>query len=121
MRLIALPSGDAHRWAPKPLRLRLFTIAAALTRRSRKTMRTPNQEQPWATVAHDSVTALRALHAPADPGAPNTGDRKNNPGLWTRRPPMTASGKQLNCAKITAVNDPTPGRRSLGQAVTDSG
>jgi len=61
MQLIALSSTNARRWEPKRLRLRLFTIAAALTRHSRTAVLTLNQKQPWASLAHQAVTALRAL------------------------------------------------------------
>ena len=64
MQLLALTSTNARRWEPKRLRLRLFTIAAALTRHSRQTVLTLNRKQPWAALAHDAVTALRALPAP---------------------------------------------------------
>ncbi len=64
MQLIALTSTNARRWEPKRLRLRLFTIAATLTRHSRQVVLTLNQKQPWAALAHAAVTALRALPAP---------------------------------------------------------
>jgi len=64
MQLLALTSGEARRWEPKRLRLRLFTIAAALTRHSRQAVLTLNQKQPWAALAHEAFTALRALPAP---------------------------------------------------------
>ena len=64
MQLIALSSTNARRWEPKRLRLRLFTITAALTRHSRTAVLTLNQKQPWASLAHQAVTALRALPAP---------------------------------------------------------
>ena len=64
MQPIALTSTDARRWEPKRLRLRLFTIAAALTRHSRQQVLTLNHKQPWATLAHEAVIALRALPAP---------------------------------------------------------
>jgi hypothetical protein len=64
MQLLALTSADARRWEPKRLRLRLFTIAAGLTRHSRQTVLTLNQKQPWADLVTDAVTALRALPAP---------------------------------------------------------
>ena len=64
MQLLALTSSNARRWEPKRLRLRLFTIAAALTRHSRQTVLTLNQKQPWAGLVTDAVTALRALPAP---------------------------------------------------------
>jgi len=64
MQLIALTSTNARRWEPKRLRLRLFTIAAALTHHSRQVVLTLNHKQPWAGLAHQAVTALRALPAP---------------------------------------------------------
>ena len=64
MQLLALTSSDARRWEPKRLRLRLFTIAAALTRHSRALVLTLKQKQPWATLAHHAITTLRALPAP---------------------------------------------------------
>ena len=64
MQLLALSGSNARRWEPKRLRLRLFTIAAGLTRHSRQTVLTLNRKQPWAALAHDAVTALRALPAP---------------------------------------------------------
>ena len=64
MQLLALTNTSARRWEPKRLRLRLFTIAANLTRHSRKVVLTLNQKQPWATLAHQAVTALWALPAP---------------------------------------------------------
>jgi hypothetical protein len=64
MQLLALTCSNARRWEPKRLRLRLFTIVAALTRHSRQTVLTLNQKQPWSALAHRAVTALRALPAP---------------------------------------------------------
>ena len=64
MQLLALTSSNARRWEPKRLRLRLFTIAAALTRHGRRAVLTLNQKQPWATLAHSAITTLRALPAP---------------------------------------------------------
>ena len=64
MQLLALTSTNARRWEPKRLRLRLFTIAAALTHHSRQTVLTLHQKQPWAGLVTDAVTALRALPAP---------------------------------------------------------
>ena len=64
IQLLALTSTDARRWEPKRLRLRLFTIAATLTRHGRATVLTLNQEHPWATLAHDAITALRVATTP---------------------------------------------------------
>lgn len=46
MQLIALTSTDARRREPKRLRLRLFTIAATLTRHGRAAVLTLNQKHP---------------------------------------------------------------------------
>jgi len=83
MQLIALTRTNARRWEPKRLRLRLFTIAAALTRHSRKAVLTLNQKQPWASLAHQAVTALRALPAPGYAGRPNHPRPHEDPGPWT--------------------------------------
>jgi hypothetical protein len=64
MQLLALSGSDARRWEPKRLRLRLFTIAATLTRHGRVTVLTLNQKHPWATLAHDAITALRVATTP---------------------------------------------------------
>jgi len=64
MQLLTLTSTDARRWEPKRLRLRLFTIAATLTRHGRARVLTLNQKHPWATLAHDAITALRVATAP---------------------------------------------------------
>ena len=66
MQLLALGGTSARRWEPKRLRLRLFTIAAALTRHSRRTVLSLNRKQPWAALAQQAVAALRA--AAAAPG-----------------------------------------------------
>jgi len=64
MQLLALPRTNARRWEPKRLRLRLFTIAATLTWHGRATVLTLNQRHPWATLAHDGITALRVATTP---------------------------------------------------------
>jgi len=46
MQLLALTSAGARRSEPKRLRLRLFTIAATLTRHGRATVLTLNKKQP---------------------------------------------------------------------------
>jgi len=59
MQLLALTSTNARRREPKRLGLRLFTIAATVTRHSRAVVLTPNEKHPWAALAHDAITALR--------------------------------------------------------------
>jgi hypothetical protein len=108
MQLLALTTNSARRLEPKRLRLRLFTLAAALTHHSRQTVLTPNQKQPWAGLAP------RGGHSPAGgarpgrtPGLRPPSDRTTTPGPSTRRPPETKPGKQSHPhATITAENDP---------------
>jgi hypothetical protein len=62
MQLLALSGTNARRWEPK--RLRLFTIAATLTRHGRVAVLTLNQKHPWATLDHAAITVLRVAPAP---------------------------------------------------------
>jgi hypothetical protein len=53
MQMLALHGHPARRWEPKRLRLRLFTVPATLARTGR----------PWAQLAGQGITRLRALAA----------------------------------------------------------
>lgn len=56
--LLALHSHDARRWEPKRLRLRLFTIAGTLARRSRQTWLRLSQSALWTPLL---LTGLKQL------------------------------------------------------------
>jgi len=58
MQMIALPEHEARRWEPKRLRLRLFSIAARITRHGRRTRLQLSATAPWAALA---VTAAARL------------------------------------------------------------
>jgi hypothetical protein len=64
MQLLALPDHAARRWEPKRLRLRLFTIPAAIARTGRRTLLHLSDKAPWVDVVHDAVTRLRQLAVP---------------------------------------------------------
>jgi len=64
MQLLALAGHDARRWEPKRLRLRLFTVPAALARTGRRVTLHLSDRAPWAHLAHQAITKLRALTAP---------------------------------------------------------
>ena len=64
MQLLALSDHDALRWEPKRLRLRLFTIPAALTRSGRRFLLHLAAKAPWAQLATDAIHRLRALAVP---------------------------------------------------------
>jgi len=63
MGMLALTSHDARRWEPKRLRLRLFTIPAAIARTARQTFLHLSERAPWAHVAIDAITRLDHLNA----------------------------------------------------------
>jgi hypothetical protein len=64
MQMLALAEHDARRWEPKRLRLRLFTIAGRLARRSRRTWLRLSAHQPHVAVVTSGLARLRTLPAP---------------------------------------------------------
>lgn len=58
--LLAL-TGDARRWEPKRLRLRLFSVAGRLARSGRRLRLRLAERWPWATMLTGAVTRLQAL------------------------------------------------------------
>ena len=64
MQLLALTGHDARRWEPKRLRLRLFTVPAALARHGRRILLHLAAKAPWAQLAADALHRLRALAVP---------------------------------------------------------
>jgi hypothetical protein len=62
--LLAFTEHPARRWEPKRLRLRLFSLPAQTARHARRiTLHLP-AHAPWAGLALDGLTRLRALAAP---------------------------------------------------------
>lgn len=61
MQTLALSDELARRWEPKRLRLRLFTIPAALARRARTLVLHLADHAPWAGLAAGSIHRLRSL------------------------------------------------------------
>ncbi len=64
MQLLALTNHEARRWEPKRLRLRLFTIPAALAHTGRRLLLHLAAKAPWAQLAADALQRLRALAVP---------------------------------------------------------
>jgi hypothetical protein len=64
MQLLALTEHDARRWEPKRLRIRLFTIPAALARSGRRLLLHLAAKAPFARLATDALRRLRALAVP---------------------------------------------------------
>jgi len=64
MQMLALPDHPARRWEPKRLRLRLFTVPATLARTGRRVQLHLAAKAPWAHLAGQGITRLRALAAP---------------------------------------------------------
>ncbi len=64
MQLLALTDHQARRWEPKRLRLRLFTVPAALARTGRRILLHLAAKAPWAQLVTDAIKRLRALAVP---------------------------------------------------------
>ena len=64
MQMLALTDHAARRWEPKRLRLRLFTVPATLARTGRRVLLHLAAKAPWAQLAQEGITRLRALTAP---------------------------------------------------------
>jgi hypothetical protein len=64
MQMLAVPNHHARRWEPKRLRLRLFSIPAAIARTGRRTKLHLSNRAPWVDVVNDAITQLRQLAVP---------------------------------------------------------
>ncbi len=64
MQMLALTEHPARRWEPKRLRLRLFSIAARISRHARRTHLNLATHSPWAQLVATAITKLDALPAP---------------------------------------------------------
>jgi hypothetical protein len=64
LQMLALTEHPARRWEPKRLRLRLFSIAARITRHSRQTLLKLSTHAPWADLLADALSRLHALPVP---------------------------------------------------------
>src|SRR5699024_22298 len=62
--LLALTDHPARKWEPKRLRLRLFSIAARITRHARRTRLRLSETAPWSAVIVAAIDRLTALPAP---------------------------------------------------------
>lgn len=61
MQMLALTGTDARVWEPKRLRLRLFSIAGNIARRSRRTWLHLSAHAPHAGLVTTGLTRLQAL------------------------------------------------------------
>jgi hypothetical protein len=61
MQTLALTDSAARRWEPKRLRLRLFQIAGALVRRSRRTWLRLSAHAPHGHLVTDGIARLRSM------------------------------------------------------------
>ena len=60
MQMLAL-AGDARRWEPERLRLRIFAVAGRLVRGGRRLRLRLAERWPWATQATTAITIMQAL------------------------------------------------------------
>ena len=86
MPMLAL-TGDARRWEPKKLRLRLFSAAAQLVNTSRRRWLRLPARWPWTTVIRHAIVRLHSL---PNPGCPATSTvpttRTTTPVKWNPAP-----------------------------------
>lgn len=59
LQMLALHDTDARRWEPKRLRLRLFSIAARITRHARRTRLQLSTHAPWAELITAAMARLK--------------------------------------------------------------
>lgn len=64
LQMLALHQHPARCWEPKRLRLRLFSIAARITRHARRARLQLAAHDPWTHLLTDALTKLTALPAP---------------------------------------------------------
>jgi hypothetical protein len=64
LQLLALHEHPSRRWEPKRLRLRLFAIAARITRHARRTRLQLSAHAPWVDLLTTALSRLNALPAP---------------------------------------------------------
>ncbi len=62
--LVALTGHPARKWEPKRLRLRLFSVAARITRHARQTRLRFSASAPWSSLIVAAIDRLTALPAP---------------------------------------------------------
>ncbi len=62
--ILALTGHQARRWEPKRLRHRLFRLAGRIAHHARRTVVHLPGHHPWASLAVEAITQLRALPAP---------------------------------------------------------
>jgi hypothetical protein len=65
MQMLALTGTDARFWEPKRLRLRLFSIAGRIARRSRRTRLRLSDHAPFGHLVTGGLAHLNALPQPA--------------------------------------------------------
>lgn len=61
MQTLALSGTQARRWEPKRLRMRLYSVPAAIARSGRTTRLHLADKAPWAHIVDQAITRLRAL------------------------------------------------------------
>jgi hypothetical protein len=61
MQLLALTDHQARRWEPKRLRLRLFTVPAALAHTGRRVLLHLAEKAPGAQLVADALQRLRVI------------------------------------------------------------
>jgi DDE family transposase len=90
MQMLAL-DGQARRWEPKRLRLRLFTAAGRITRGGRRLRLRLATHWPWPPASPPRSAACKPWNR-ADPAEPVPTSRKETPGPVEPRSPGATAG-----------------------------
>ena len=105
------PGGHPARvWEPKRLRLRLFSIAGRITRRSRRTRLQLSAHAPWATAHRLDPATTRIAHRPHV-----TTNQTGTPGKWSPAEPADRATRRThqpgNPPKTPNLNPIKPSRQ----------
>jgi Transposase DDE domain group 1 len=108
-------AGDARRWEPKRLRLRLLSVAGRLACSGRRLRLRLAERWPWAADITAAVTRLQAIPTGLPAGTPLRPGRSEHPGPWNPAQPTRQSASRASPA---SEHQPQPNASS--QRITDT-
>ena len=108
-------TGNARRWEPKRLRLRLFSAAGRLAPSGRRLRLRLAQTWPWAANAITAVTRLQAIPVAVDQPPPSRDQEGGHQGPWNPARPARQPGSQT---RPHTENQPQPNTSDHHSRVT---
>jgi hypothetical protein len=107
-------TGDARRWEPKRLRLRLFAVAGRLARSGRRLRLRLAERWPWAGEVTAAVTRLQALPSGCPAGTAPTTRKEQHQGPWNPAHPARQPGSRASPAPENHPQPNTSGQHIKG-------